>query len=94
MDVWLGANDTLRVYVQGYRANCVDDSFGKLFGMTSYNAGLSFLESCGPIDNDDLGGALLELPLAASPQGSYTVPAVAPDGGSNFSVELTVNPVP
>jgi hypothetical protein len=41
-DVWLGPNDTLRVYVQGYRANCVDGYFGKLFAMSSYNAGLSF----------------------------------------------------
>jgi hypothetical protein len=72
----------------------VDNSFGKLFGMSSYSAGLSFLGDCGPVDNDDLGGALLELPLEASPQGTYTAPAVAPDGGRNFSVDITVNPLP
>jgi len=94
VDVWLGANDTLRVFVQGYRDNCLDDSFGKLFGMSSYEAGLSFLQKCGLIDSDDLGGALLELPLEAAPRGNYTVPAVAPDGSRNFTVDITVNPIP
>ena len=92
-DVWLAADDSLRVYVQGYRAACLDDYFGKLFGQTSYNAGLAFLQACGIANNDDLGGALLELPQPVS-AGDYTLPATAPDGGSPFSVDVTVSAVP
>jgi hypothetical protein len=61
--------------------------------MSSYNAGLSFLENCGPIDNDDLGGAVLELPLPVAP-GQYTVPANDSLGNSHFAVGLSVNQVP
>jgi hypothetical protein len=92
-DVWLGPTDSLRVYVQGYRANCLDDYFGKLFGMTSYQAGLSFLTSCGPVDNDDLGGALLELSSPVAP-GTYTVAAADGDGNSHFRLQVTVNTAP
>ena len=92
-DVWLGPADSLHVYVQGYRAACLDDYMGKLFGMTSYEAGLSFLESCGPIDNTDLGGALFELQPPVTP-GQYTVPASDPDGNSHFTVDLMVNQAP
>jgi hypothetical protein len=92
-DVWLGPADSLRVYVQGYRANCLDDYFGKLFGMSSYQAGLSFISSCGPVDNDDLGGALLELVPPVMP-GQYRIAANDPDGNSHFTVDLTVNAVP
>ena len=92
-DVWLGAADSLRVYVQGYRANCIDDYLGKLFGMSSYQAGLTFLVSCGPNDNDDLGGALLELPSPVA-SGNYTVASSDPDGNSHFRVQVAVNPVP
>jgi hypothetical protein len=94
IDVWVGADDALRVYVQGYRDNCLDDSFGKLFGMAPYNAGVSFLSRCGPVDNDDLGGALLEIPPDATPAGNYTIPARDPNGGRNFSVVIMVTPIP
>jgi hypothetical protein len=92
-DVWLGPADTLRVFVQGYRANCLDDYFGKLFGMSSYQAGLSFLESCGPIDNDDLGGAILELQPPVAP-GEYNIGASDSSGNSHFAVDVTVNQAP
>jgi hypothetical protein len=92
-DVWLGPDDTLRVYVQGYRANCVDDYFGKLFGMSSYQAGLTFLENCGPTDNDDLGGAVLELQPPVAP-GEYNVPAADSAGNSHFAIDFTVNQAP
>src|SRR5262249_9221370 len=52
-DVYLGQRDSLRVLVQGYRAQCVDQLFAGLFGMPSYSAGLQILTKCGPVDNDD-----------------------------------------
>ena len=91
-DVFLGANDTLRIYVQGYRAACLDDFFGKLFGQSSYLAGLAFLQQCGPSNNDDLGGAVLE--LSTPVDGNYTAPAVDSLGNSHFSVDLSVAAVP
>jgi hypothetical protein len=92
-DVWLGPADNLRVYVQGYRAACLEDYMGKLFGMTSYEAGLSFVQSCGPIDNTDLGGAVFEMQPPVTP-GRYTVPASDPGGDSHFTVDLTVSQAP
>jgi hypothetical protein len=92
-DVWLRPDDTLRVYVQGYRAACVDGYFGQLFGKTSYNAGITFLADCGPIDNDSLGGALLEMEQPVT-TGNYNLRATAPDGGSPFSVDVTVTAAP
>jgi hypothetical protein len=83
VDVYLNAGQTLRVFVHGYQATCIDDFFGKLFGQSSYTAGLAFVAQCGPNDNQDLGGALLELP-AATAKGAYTV------AGPHFSVAVTV----
>jgi len=91
-DVFLGSNDTLRVYVQGYRAACLDDFFGKLFGQSSYTAGLAFLQPCGPTNNDDLGGAVLE--MQPTIVGGYTMTAVDSLGNSHFSVDLSVESVP
>jgi hypothetical protein len=88
-DVYLGLGDTLRIFVQGYRAACDDDFFGTLFGQSSYLAGLAFLQECGATNNDDLGGAVLELQPGAS--GSYTATAVDSLGASHFSVDLTVD---
>ena len=92
VDVFLGASDTLRVYVQGYRAACLDDFFGKLFGQSSYLAGLAFLQQCGTSNNDDLGGAVLELSTPAA--GDYTAQAVDSLGNSHFSVDFSVVAVP
>jgi hypothetical protein len=92
-DVWLGPNDSLRVFVQGYSAKCLDGYFGTLFGMSSYLAGVMFLENCGPTENDDLGGALLELPPPVAP-GEYTVAATDAAGDSHFAVDVTVTTVP
>ena len=91
-DVYLRDTDTLRVLVQGYRAQCIDHLFGQLFGKSSYAAGIQLLTTCGPVNNDDLGGALLELPPLPSSQGSYSVKADAPGqtGGGAFQVDLTV----
>jgi hypothetical protein len=90
-DVYLGSNDTLRIFVQGYRAACLDDFFGTLFGQSSYLAGLAFLQQCGATNNDDLGGAILELQPGAS--GSYTATAVDGFGARHFSVDLTVDSI-
>jgi hypothetical protein len=91
-DVYLGAGDTLRIYVQGYRAACLDDYFGKLFGQSSYTAGLTFLAQCGPIDNQDLGGALLDLPPQPSPAGTYTLEGKDSTGKSHYSVDVAIDP--
>jgi uncharacterized protein (TIGR03437 family) len=94
-DVYLGSGDTLRVLVQGYRAQCVDHLFGTLFGMASYDAGFQLLSNCGPVNNDDLGGALLTLPALPSAQGSYVVQADSSSqtGGGAFQVKVTVQSV-
>ncbi len=91
-DVYLSSGDTLRVLVQGYRAQCVDQLFGTLFGTPSYDAGIQLLSKCGPVNNDDLGGALLMLPALPSAQGSYVVQADASNqtGGGAFQVKITV----
>lgn len=94
-DVYLDDSDSLRVLVQGYRAQCVDTLFAKLFGVASYDAGIQLLEKCGPVNNDDLGGALLQLPALPSSQGSYVVQADASGktGGGAFQVGVTVQNV-
>ncbi|HJT87810.1 MAG TPA: hypothetical protein VJ732_08135, partial [Bryobacteraceae bacterium] len=94
-DVYLGPRDSLRILVQGYRAACIDPLFGTLFGMASYSAGLQLLEKCGPVNDDDLGGALLTLPALPSSAGSYTVQADAAgqSGGGAFQLSVTVESV-
>ncbi len=89
-DVYLNAGQTIRVQVQGYRAACLDDFFGKLFGESSYVAGLGFVANCGAADNQDLGYAVLEIPQQPSPQGSYTVQAADSAGNHHFSVAIAV----
>jgi hypothetical protein len=91
VDVYLAAGQTLRAYVHGYRAACLDDFFGKLFGQSAYVAGLNFVVQCGTSDNQDLGGAVLELPSSPSPRGTYTVQAVDPAGGKHFAVAVSVD---
>jgi hypothetical protein len=90
VDVYLNAGQTLRVYVHGYQAACLDDYFGKLFGQTSYQAGLTFVAACGATDNQDLGGAVIELP-AASAKGAHTVAATDAAGAHHFSLTFTVD---
>ena len=94
-DVYLTAGDSLRVLVQGYHAQCIDSLFGTLFGMSSYDAGIQLLTKCGPVNNDDLGGALLELPALPSSQGTYTVQADAPGqtGGGAFQMAVRVDSI-
>lgn len=89
LDVYLTGAQTLRVFVQGYHATCIDDYFGKLFGQSSYAAGLTFVAACGPNDNQDLGGAVAEL-TAASAKGAHTIDAVDSGGARHFSVAFTV----
>jgi uncharacterized protein (TIGR03437 family) len=92
-DVYLAAGDTLRILVQGYRANCIDNLFGTLFSSNAYAGGITLLQTCGPVNNDDLGGALLELPALPSSQGSYTVaasPGSSSPGVSALDVVVTV----
>jgi uncharacterized protein (TIGR03437 family) len=83
-DVYLKSSDSLRVLVQGYAAQCVDRLFGTLFGKTSYTAGIQLLTTCGPVNNTDLGGALLELPALPSSAGNYTAT------GDTFQVSISV----
>ena len=92
-DLYLRDNDTLRVLVQGYHAQCVDGLFGTLFGKASYDAGIQLLVTCGPVNNDDLGGALLEIPALPSSQGTYTVTADAEGqtGGGAFQAAVRVD---
>ena len=92
-DLYLRDTDKLRVLVQGYNAECVDGLFGTLFGQPSYEAGIQLLETCGPVNNDDLGGALLELPALPSSQGDYVVTADAEGqtGGGAFQVAIRVD---
>jgi hypothetical protein len=85
IDIYLNSGQSLRIFVHGYRAACLDDYFGKLFGQTSYQAGLTFVAACGSSDNLDLGGALLDLP-AASARGTYTVPSST----GHFAVAVSV----
>lgn len=89
VDVYVNGGQTVRIYVQGYRATCIDDYFGNLFGQSSYVAGLTFVAACGPNDNQDLGGAVVELPAASAP-GSHTAAATDAAGARHFSVAFTV----
>ena len=95
-DVYVQSTDTIRVFVQGYRAECIDTLFGQLFGQTSYLAGLTLITKCGLGDNTDLGGALLTLPPVPASAGQYTVSAV--DGNkppqSHFQMQVTVEYLP
>ena len=92
VDVYAGAGDTVRIYVQGYHAACLDDYFGKLFGQSAYVAGLTFVASCGPTDNQDLGGAVLELPVQPAPASTYTITAKDSSGNSHFTVDVSIEP--
>lgn len=91
-DVYPRDSDTLRILVQGYHATCVDGLFATFFGTGSYSAGIQLLTNCGPVNNDDLGGALLELPALPSSQGSYVVQAdkAGQAGAGAFQVAVTV----
>ena len=95
-DVFLREKDTLRVTTQGYRAQCLDHLFGFLFGLSAYLGELAIFQTCGLADNDDLGGALLELPARRSAQGDYTVAATdsASPPASRFQMDVTVTFVP
>jgi uncharacterized protein (TIGR03437 family) len=95
-DVYLQSTDQIRVYVEGYRAECLDSLFGMLFGQSSYNAGLTLITKCGLRDNTDLGGALLTLPPVPSSAGQYTVKAVDSSSPpqSHFTVRVTVDYMP
>lgn len=94
-DLYPNDGDTLRVLVQGYRAQCIDSLFGNLFGIASYEAGIRLIETCGPVNNDDLGGALLELPALPSSAGTYVVNADAAGqvGGGAFQASITIQDV-
>jgi uncharacterized protein (TIGR03437 family) len=95
-DVYVQSTDQIRVYAEGYRAECIDSLFGTLFGQTSYSGGLALIQKCGIGDNTDLGGALLALPAAASSAGQYTVQAMDSSSPpqSHFTMTLTVMAVP
>jgi uncharacterized protein (TIGR03437 family) len=83
-DVYVESTDQIRVFVQGYKAECIDSLFGQLFGQTSYQGGVTLITTCGLSDNTDLDGALLTLAPVAASAGQYTVSA----GG--FQVQASV----
>ncbi len=83
-DVYAQSTDLVRIFVQGYKAECIDSLFGQLFGQTSYEGGLALITQCGFTDNTDLGGALLTLPPVAASAGQYTISA------GHFQVQAAV----
>lgn len=86
-DVYAQSTDTVRVFVEGYSAACIDNLFGHLFGVTSYQGGLTLIATCGTGDNTNLGAALLTLPAVPASAGQYTVAAA---GGGHFQAQVTV----
>jgi hypothetical protein len=90
MDVYANAGQTIRIDVHGYRAACLDDFFGQLFGQSSYSAGLTFVGQCGPVDNQDLGTAILELPSQPSSAGTHTIAAADSSGAHHYSVTVAI----
>ena len=90
VDIYANAGQTIRIDVHGYRAACLDDFFGQLFGQSSYFAGLTFVGQCGPNDNQDLGTAILELPAQASSAGIHTVAAADSSGAHHYSVTISI----
>ncbi|MGA2588656.1 MAG: hypothetical protein ABSH32_01960 [Bryobacteraceae bacterium] len=91
-DVYAQSTDTIRLLVQGYRAECIDTLFGQLFGQTAYNGGLTLITQCGYTDNTDLGGALLTLPPVQASAGTYTIAAMDNNNPpqSHFQVQVSV----
>jgi hypothetical protein len=83
-DVYVESTDQIWVFVQGYKAECIDSQFGQLFGQTAYQGGLTLITACGLSDNTDLGGAILTLPPVPASAGQYTVSAGA------FQVQVNV----
>lgn len=90
VDVYLNPGQNIRVEVHGYRGACLEDYFGKLFGQSSYLAGLTFVSQCGPTDNQDLGTAVLDLPSQAGSAGVHTVGAQDAGGASHFAVTVEI----
>jgi hypothetical protein len=83
-DVYVQGTDQIRVFVQGYKAECIDGQFGQLFGQTAYGGGLTLITACGLSDNTDLDGTLLMLPPVPASAGRYTVSA------ADFQVQVSV----
>ena len=83
-DVYVESTDQIWVFVQGYKAECIDSQFGQLFGQTAYQGGLTLITACGLSDNTDLGGAILTLPPVPASAGQYTVSTGA------FQVQVNV----
>lgn len=90
VDVYLKPGQKLHVDVHGYRAACLDDYFGKLFGDSPYLAGLTFVSQCGPTDNQDLGAAVLDVPAQPAPTGVHTVTAADASGAHHFTVTVSI----
>jgi hypothetical protein len=108
-DVYLDRQDNLRVFTHGYAQRDMDHLFGNQAGLNAYDAGIQVAVAAvlGSGDNQDLGGALFDVPLSGgNPEGSYAVNADR--GGSVntvsgafpnvpdpvFSMDFTVTHVP
>ncbi|MGC9947192.1 MAG: hypothetical protein ABSF64_12555 [Bryobacteraceae bacterium] len=89
-DVYVESTDQIWVFVQGYKAECIDSQFGQLFGQTAYGGGLTLITACGLADNTDLGGAVLSLAPVPASAGQYTISA----GVFQVQVNVTYLPSP
>jgi hypothetical protein len=94
-DAYVGPNDTLRVHVNGYRAQPIDNLFGTMFGLSCYEqlitiGGTAAITSTR--DNDDLGDA--ELVLSPPPTAGTVFPVAATlgSGAGHYQVVVVVEP--
>ncbi len=95
-DVSVGSRDTLRIHVNGYRAQPIDSLFGQMFDMSCYAQLLTIAATAGLTgtrDNDDLGDAELELPqpLPTTPT-VYQVASMLGTSPGHFQVVVLVEP--
>src|SRR5207248_2409725 len=60
--------DSLRVFVGGYAQRDLDNRFGRQFSLNAYDAAIEILKDTyiGTGDNQDLGGAVSDVPIATA----------------------------
>ena len=89
-DVYLQPTDTLRVFTYGYAQRKMDYLFGALGGLNAYDSGIAVATAAvlDTGDNQDVGGAVFDAPVAGGVLGSHSV---ASDHGSSGPVN-TLSP--
>jgi hypothetical protein len=72
-DVFLDDADSLRVFVGGYAQRDMDSILGRVFSLNAYDAGIEVALASGAVplvggtgDNQELGGAVLDAPIATT----------------------------